>query len=503
MVLGYIPRGELVSPLVALVGVALLGWRTWKGRAAVPKRSLLVVGGLLVGSGLLALFSARPAVEHATTGPEWSLYRSLRASLQEQRCLADEKCAQTVTRLDENIRRKLTRFGIRVDPHAELPLVTPYIYRSQLPFAPTAKHRPQPNVVVIFLESMSEWFVGSYHPERFTLTPNLDAFAQKAMRVTNYYNATTPTAAALVSTLCSVYPPFDEPLNPGYFGVLHCAPETLTRYGYSSTFLRGIEREFSNIGPFLESEKFKVLDIKDIWNDIKESAESWGYSDHQLLAYLRRYMERHTGPEPFFIGLTTVDLHLPFNWRKVPDVFKGPGGMLLNIVSSTDDAFGQFWRWFESSRFGDNTILIVTADHAMFPVPEYRTLRGPDWQPTYYDRIPLFIYSPGHQLPRTWTPEVASSVDLLPSLLHLLGINQQNAFEGTSLFDDRSGVSGILGEQIGILHSNQVDAAGKRYIEDFSPGCDSPGTSYLLTRCEQTTWHNWKRRLIQQSRIWR
>jgi lipoteichoic acid synthase len=459
----------------------------------------------LVGVGILwaLLFHAmKPRFEHALTGPEWMMFRSLKQSLWERACLASKPCAAGLNTLDENIRRKLTRFGVRVNPREYFPLVKPFVYRRELPFAETAKHVARPNVVVILMESMSEWFVGAYHPERRSMTPYLDSFGKQATRVENYYNSTTPTVTSLVAELCSLYPPSGHAqFGKEFYGSLLCAGNLLQRYDYRSTFIRGIEKSYANIGPFLESHGFQVIDLPGIAAGLNEPAQSWGFSDHQLLRYLRQFMEKQ-GDGPFFVGITTVDLHLPYNWTSVPNLLPGPDGNLFNIVHSTDDAFGRFWDWFKQSKFRDNTILIVTGDHAIFPGWEYRQARGESWQPSYYDRLPLFIYDPGHDLPRIWQPEVATSVDLLPTLLHLLGINETNPFEGMSLFDDLSGRTGVLGDNVEWLYSNQLDDHGKRVIDNFPPGCTDPKKDYLLTNCEQTAWHNWKLRLISQKRIW-
>jgi len=274
-----------------------------------------------------------------------------------------------------------------------------------------------------------------------------------------------------------------------------------------SAFIRGIEKEFANTGPFLESQQFKVLDRIDVHAELGEEPHSWGYSDHQLFRYLTKTLERQSDDAPFFLGMTSVDLHPPFDLTPVPEIIPGEAGRILNIVHSTDDAFGTFWRWFKRSRLAENTILIVTADHAVLPKPEYAQLRGPGWEKTFYDRIPLFIHAPWLDLPRSWRPEIANSVDLLPTILHLLGINEPNPFEGTSLFDDRRAKRGVLGDHTSLLFSSQLDQRGKRVVDSFTVGDCPPNQAdeetSLLTRCEQQRWHEWKLRLIDQRRIWK
>ncbi len=176
-------------------------------------------------------------------------------------------------------------------------------------------------------------------------------------------------------------------------------------------------------------------------------------------------------------------------------------------MHSTDEAFGTFWNWFVHSRFAANTVVIVTADHAVLPDPAYVATRDPSWKKSVYDQIPLFIHAPGYALPSVWTPDIANSVDLLPTILHLLGVNDPNAFEGSSLFDDRHGQTGILGEHTYLLYANQLDAQGHRVVDSFTlhPCSDAEVAkpAYELTECEQGRWHAWTTRLLKQRRIWR
>lgn len=511
LVLRSIPPVQLALPLVALALAILLerwSFARIESVTLAPSRLCVASGALLASLALASGSATKPRVEHATSGPEWIAYHAWRLTSDERRCRRDPVCAEQMNELGETIRRKLTRFGMHVDPRSDLPLFKPVVYNRALPFATTRPTGQRSNVLLVFMESMSAFFVNSYNPRTPSMTPELDAFAAESMRVENYYNATTPTVTSLTAALCSIHPPagHDE-FGPAFFGALHCLSDMLAPHGYKSTFVRGIGKEFANTGPFLESQQFKVLDMVDVQAELKEDAVSWGYSDHQLFRYLRTVLERDSGEQPFLLGMTTVDLHPPFNLTAVPEVLPGEEGRLFNIVHSTDHAFGEFWRWFKQSRFADNTIVVVTADHAVLPKPEYVQLRGADWEKSFFDRIPLFIHAPHLNLPRVLTPEIASSVDLTPTLLHLLHVNEPNSFEGISLFDDRRTKHGILGDHAFLFFSNQRGERGERVVDNFGlADCanepPAPHTA-LLTRCEQQRWHEWKLRLIDQRRIWR
>ena len=80
----------------------------------------------------------------------------------------------------------------------------------------------------------------------------------------------------------------------------------------------------------------------------------------------------------------------------------------------------------------------------MFPGKEHAELRpDEDLAGRYYDRVMLCIHDPGHALPRRLRV-VSSQIDLSPTLLHILGINPRNHFEGHSIFGGRQRYPALL-----------------------------------------------------------
>lgn len=104
-----------------------------------------------------------------------------------------------------------------------------------------------------------------------------------------------------------------------------------------------------------------------------------------------------------------------------------------------DAAFGKFWQWFKNSPYKNNTIVIFTADHASYYEKSYMELMANDesYQKYFIDRIPLIIYDPIHNMPKTFDANDATSLDLAPTIMQLIAVkNKYNAFMGTALFDN-------------------------------------------------------------------
>ena len=112
---------------------------------------------------------------------------------------------------------------------------------------------------------------------------------------------------------------------------------------------------------------------------------------------------------------------------------------------STDVGFGTFWNYFKQSKYYDNTIVIVTSDHALFPTTEYLSIRGSGVG--YYDRIPFMVYSPLHE-PRMGDTDgtLGTQLDIAPTIFELLALDSTNAFMGLSLLSDRKNYPYLFGK---------------------------------------------------------
>jgi arylsulfatase A-like enzyme len=147
-----------------------------------------------------------------------------------------------------------------------------------------------------------------------------------------------------------------------------------------------------------------------------------------LVLYLKEYENRD---KPFFIALSTRDTHMNIaddSDEKISENFR-----------KLDNAFGIFWNYFKNSQYYNNTIIILTADHASPPfVPFIKYVREKDRKKvSFFDEIACIIFDKRYKFPKRFKVR-ASSIDLTPSILQLLEINNiDNSFQGLSIFSDR------------------------------------------------------------------
>jgi phosphoglycerol transferase MdoB-like AlkP superfamily enzyme len=295
------------------------------------------------------------------------------------------------------------------------------------------------------------------------ITPNLSEFGQGALYFQNIVNANTPTLQGQIATLASSLHLFRTTMNLKRWGGHEDVDEQdsdregslMTRYpftslllkqhGYESVHVQGGDSRFADTGyyfRFSASYDDFISVATDKYSDQREyELGHWGASDIDTFNAATRWLKSRRGG-PFFMSIATMDIHHPYY-----PVAQKPGvdSDLLNCVYSTDAGFGVLWDYFRTSRYKDNTIVIVTSDHALFPTAEYLGVRGEDIG--YYDKIPLMIYSPFHASLMGGVDDVrGSQLDIAPTLFELLGLDSHNSFIGLSLLSDRREYPYIFGK---------------------------------------------------------
>ena len=421
--------------------------------------------------------------------------------------------------LNPIVQTKLQKFGVTPNLNEFYINKRDSIYSTTTKLLPDKFADKKPNIVIVFLESFSTRLTSVYSSDFPGLTPGLEAMASATNTTIyhNVYNGSTPTITGLLAELCSFLPPtgHNEIQNEKHLQKhhLYCLPEALTNNGYKSNlYITAVEKEFANKDSILGS-----MGVKESWGTYELSKRifgaplAWGYSDHQMFPELYNEMKvkRAESEEPFLLMLSTVDTHPPFNLAKDTVSYGDGKNDLLNSIHTTDDAFAKFWKEFITSEFSADTIVVAIADHAVFPTAyDKQTFPAIVGKLTFYDELAFMTYIPDNILPKEINT-LASSLDLAPTLLQILGVNGANTFEGRSIFDDRENYPNLLGMHEFGLWINQTTGTSSRKV-DYSPPMDlncvneKIGVDALapLTLCEYKNYYEWKRLMLEEGRLW-
>lgn len=340
----------------------------------------------------------------------------------------------------------LNHAGFFFHPEKTYPLVHPKTYHSTLEFNSTVEN---PNVILIFTEGTSARTMEMYNPKFKGVTPNLNRFVEDnhTMLVKDYYNHTAATYKGLHGQLCSLFPslggaqwnhsiPHAENIH------YQCLSNIFNLHGYDTTFLNvhlkemaGNDEMASHLGftHVLSAEALKKHFLQD-----KTAYREHELTDHQAYSALTNYL-KVPKKKPFFITMYTAETHAWCNISKDGIGYGNNKNEVLNTLHNADDAFGKFWNYFKTSKYAKNTIIIFTADHAHYFDNNYYALmaeKKEKYHKIFIDKVPLFIYAPMLSLPQTLAVKQATSINLAPTILHLMGIqNIPNAFLGDTLFE--------------------------------------------------------------------
>lgn len=293
------------------------------------------------------------------------------------------------------------------------------------------------NVIIFFVESLSARFIGCYDTTFPGLTPNLNSFAMQSLIVDGYVNHATPTINGLRGQLFSIYP---QSTNSDFgnqkpdVATMKGLPHFLNENGYLTEVLSYEEK-----GALINTAQiFKDAGYSSILN--KEALKKkYNYlstdylTDKEMIDATIKQLHSFSNSEPFLLTVTTVGTHignaLPPNCKKYAHI----NSPLLHLFHDFDSQFGIFWDDFKKSKYFDNTIVVVTADHSYYPSSELNQLTKNAVQ-TYYDKIAFLIYDPEYGFNSRMSVQ-RSSVDFAPTILHLLHIPEsKNSFLGTSIF---------------------------------------------------------------------
>ncbi len=325
------------------------------------------------------------------------------------------------------------------------------------------------NIVFILMESVVAAASGSYGAEP-SYTPNLDALATGGILAKNFYANGSQTVRGELASLCSYYPNYrGGPVYTRYHKTkMTCLPEVLGDFGYETMWVSSYKKTYSKKSRFLRRHGMKkIFDLSDMPEDYRKIG--WGPSDEDLFASAISRLDE--ARQPFFAEIMTLSNHHPFDWDYPSNAFVPDGGYgeeyenYMRGIFYTDYAIGKFIESARGSQWFDNTIFVICGDHGIW-LFDKNSEKGPVEKQEAYFRVPLVIYAPGLIEPRI-VGDVASQVDIAPTLMDILGAKAPNTFVGRSFFAPVKEPRAAL-----MLHDRQWNIRrGDEYCYDVGEQC--------------------------------
>ncbi|QVI35619.1 alkaline phosphatase [Lacticaseibacillus chiayiensis] len=311
------------------------------------------------------------------------------------------------------------------------------------------------NVIIIHLESFQQFLIGQKIDGQ-EVTPFLNSLIKEkdTLSFNNFFHQVglgkTSDAENMLET--STFGIANGSLfsSLGTENTFEGAPAILKqRAGYTSAVFHGGSASFWNRDNVYKSLGYDDYFSGNFYNHDEKAATEYGIKDKLMLAETPKYLEHLQ--QPFYTKIITTSNHNPFYITQADSDFPDAGtdDATINGYFKTahylDEALREFFNYLKASGLEKNSLVMLYGDH--FGIsndrnPTLAPLLGKDpskW--TAFDnaqlqRVPLIFHMPG--LKGGVNSTYGGEIDVLPTLLHLLGISSKRYVQfGTDLLSSQ------------------------------------------------------------------
>jgi phosphoglycerol transferase MdoB-like AlkP superfamily enzyme len=307
-----------------------------------------------------------------------------------------------------------------------------------------AAEGPRPrNVVIVLLESFAFYKTGvSGNP--LDPTPNFDAIAEGGVLFRRFYTPHSGTARSVFASVVGL-PDIDR-AKTSTRNPLIARQHTLLNafHAHDKLYFLGGSASWGNIRALL-SHNVEGLRIYEEGSYASPRVDVWGISDLSLFEEAERVLSAPRS-RPFLAIIQTAGNHKPYtipednrgferSTAKAEDARRYGFDTLaeLDAMRLVDHSLGRFFASARTRPWFEDTLFVLYGDHGSPAAPEHRPAAERQLAlPRYH--VPLVFYAPKHLAPRA-VDEVASQLDVLPTVVGLTGARGVNSTLGRDLFD--------------------------------------------------------------------
>lgn len=305
------------------------------------------------------------------------------------------------------------------------------------------------NVFIVQLESFQSFVVNKKF-ENQEVTPNLNRFINDSYFFPNgqYIRGGGNTSDSDFSTNTSFYPFNDRSVfvNHGR-NDFTSLPKALAKSGYGSYAYHGFRRDFWNRNLSFNSLGFDRFYAADNYSDGVDII--MGLNDRDFFKESVDKIKKKDGPNyHYLISLTS---HYPFEMAQEHQLLSGNISdydfrtfHYLQSVHYADMAFGYFLEGLKREGLYEDSLIVVYGDHdaVIGDLGDPKTLKTLgidkiDYEKLYgLEKVPFVIKLPG-QNEKIIKDKVISQIDIMPTVLNLVGVKTDFPMFGLDVFEDR------------------------------------------------------------------
>ncbi len=332
------------------------------------------------------------------------------------------------------------------------------------------------NVLLIFLESSHNKYLSLFGAGEDT-QPMLSKYKDRMELFPMFFCSFPASVNARFAALSGLYPVRSCEMFTSHRVDVKSIFEILHQNGYSCSVFDSSFLDYSGFRDFLQRRGIdSMYDADTMPGRRSELSVSWGLREEETLQAIQSQIKQYaTNHQKFFLSYFPVAPHNPFDGT--PQKFKKfPLGKIgnytpryLNELLYLDWVITSIVDQLKDSGLLDQTLVIITDDHGEM-LGENGGPIGHGWAVTpELANIPLIIMDPdkpGYHINNT----VGSQVDLLPTILDLLGmaVPQGQLYQGISLYSAAAQTDRIIYlnsfQQYGIIKGHRL-ICGNRETE--------------------------------------
>jgi len=303
------------------------------------------------------------------------------------------------------------------------------------------------NVITISLESMQQFLIDyqleGVDGQQHEVLPFLNDIyhSNDTYSFSNFFHQTgqgkSSDAEVLAENSLFGLPQGSAFQSLGSTNTFHAAPNILKETAdYTSAAFHGNTGTFWNRNDTYQSFGYDYFFDSRSYDTSGNRTHEYGLKDKLFFHDSAKYLQQL--PQPFYAKFVTVSNHFPYPLSEEnADIPKANTSdetinQYFQTANYADQAIEEFFSWLKESGVYEDSIIIMYGDHYgvsntrnpilgedLFDIPQN------EWS-GYHDaqtqRVPMMIHVPGSDNGKI-IDKYTGQVDILPTLLHLLGIN--------------------------------------------------------------------------------
>jgi arylsulfatase A-like enzyme len=325
------------------------------------------------------------------------------------------------------------------------------------------------NVLVVVLESAGARYLRPYGAADDPM-PTLTALTSQALRFESAYAVYPESIKGLFSVLCSRSPEFGVAVER--LLTTPCAPlaGVFRDAGYETALFHSGRFSYLGMDALLAGQAFDTFEDAGAIGGQVES--SFGVDEESTVARILSWLDDRAaragsreGAQPFFTIYLPAAGHHPYvTPRSGPFDGEGELSAYKNALRYADESFALLLAGLRARELDERTLIMVFGDHG----EAFGQHDGNYGHSLFvYDenvRVPLVVSVPGVTTEATAARQVASLIDVAPTLLDLVGLPVPASHRGRSLLAGASLMAGFFTDY-GVRWAGLRDGCWKYILE--------------------------------------